>query len=74
MPLYNDASTTYNSLISYNGNDVPGVTPMWMHWRPINGFISGVGGMMIRCIPLFIISLFTGGPPPSSGGGTWRPK
>lgn len=58
MPSYNDASTTYNALISYNGYDVPGVTPMWLHWRPIGGFVSSTGSLMCRCLPFFILSLF----------------
>lgn len=59
MPSYNDASVTYNSLIFYNGNDVPGVTPMWLHKRPLGGFVSSVGSLMCRCLPFFILTLLS---------------
>ena len=67
MPLYNDAGSTYNALISYNGNDVPGVTPMWGHWRPLGGFIAGMGSMMIRAVPFFVLSILGIGGPPRGG-------
>lgn len=69
MSVINNTDVSLNATININqGGASDGVS------HRSAGFMANLGGFMLRCIPLFIISLFTGGGPPNSGGGQWRPK